>query len=137
MNQNLKKHACGSCNFSTSRKFNLDRHIQRKHSNQHRQPIQAQQVWTQQQNDKVQGIYQEHDHKHGFQGVAKLIYYLQQIQKQQIVDKYPLDAVYHHPQPVIHQPLQAQQVWHIQQGGRVRALCPKHNREKEVIYQTY
>ena len=137
MNQNLKKHACGSCDFSTSRKFNLDRHIKRKHSNQHLQPIQAQHVWTQEQNDKIQAIYKEHGHKHGFQGVEKPIDYPQHIQNQQIVDQYPLDVVYHHPQPVVHQPVQAQQGWQYQQGDRVRVLCPKHNREKEVIYQTY
>ena len=30
-----------------------------------------------------------------------------------------------------------EQGWQYQQGDRVRVLCPKHNREKEVIYQTY
>ena len=34
MNQNLKRHTCRVCNFSTSRKFNLVRHFQRKHQNQ-------------------------------------------------------------------------------------------------------
>ena len=34
MNQNLEKHTCGECNFSTSRKFNLIRHHERHHKRQ-------------------------------------------------------------------------------------------------------
>ena len=34
MNQNLKRHTCGVCNFSTSRKFNHVRYFQRKHQAQ-------------------------------------------------------------------------------------------------------
>ena len=30
----LKRHTCGKCNFSTSRKFNLVRHFERKHQTQ-------------------------------------------------------------------------------------------------------
>ena len=39
MNQNLKKHACIECNFSTSRKCNLERHFKRKHQNQYHEPV--------------------------------------------------------------------------------------------------
>jgi hypothetical protein len=54
-----KKHVCGECNFTTSRKFNLNRHYQRKHQNQtvhggqaqvfYHQPVQAHQALKQQQ----------------------------------------------------------------------------------------
>ena len=39
MNQNLKKHACNECYFSTSRMFNLERHFKRKHQNQYHEPV--------------------------------------------------------------------------------------------------
>ena len=54
MTQNIKKYACWKCNFSTSRKFNLNRHFKRKHQNQHQQPVEAQQPWAQQQGGRVQ-----------------------------------------------------------------------------------
>ena len=62
MIQHLKRHACGMCNFSTSRKFNLERHFKRKHQNQHHQPVQAQQARVQQQGGRVQ--VQQHDRNH-------------------------------------------------------------------------
>jgi hypothetical protein len=42
-----KKHVCGECNFTTSRKFNLNRHYQRKHQNQTVHGRQAQVVYQQ------------------------------------------------------------------------------------------
>ena len=65
MNQNLKKHACSECNFSTSRKFNLQRHFKRKHQNQYHEPVQAHQALIQQQGGRVQALYQQHDHNNG------------------------------------------------------------------------
>jgi hypothetical protein len=62
MYQNLKKHACWKCNFSTSRKFNLDRHFKRKHQDQHHQFVQAQQARIQQHGGRVQVLHQQHDH---------------------------------------------------------------------------
>jgi hypothetical protein len=64
MIQNLKRHACGECNFSTSRKFNLERHFKRKHQNQHHQPVQAQESRVQQQGGRVQVLYQQHERNH-------------------------------------------------------------------------
>jgi hypothetical protein len=64
MIQNLKRHACGECNFSTSRKFNLERHFKRKHQNQHHQPVQAQEARVQQQGGRVQVLNQQHDLNH-------------------------------------------------------------------------
>ena len=60
MNQNLKKHACSECNFSTSRKFNLQRHFKRKHQNQYHEPVQTQQALVQQQGGRVQVLHQQH-----------------------------------------------------------------------------
>ena len=65
MNQNLKKHACSKCNFSTSRKFNLQRHFKRKHQNQYHEPVQAHQALIQQQGGKVQVLHQQHDQNNG------------------------------------------------------------------------
>ena len=65
MNQNLKKHACSECNFSTSRKFNLQRYFKRKHQNQYHEPVQAHQALIQQQGGRVQALYQQHDHNNG------------------------------------------------------------------------
>ena len=62
MNQNLKKHACGECNFSTSRKFNLERHFKRKHQNQYHEPVQAQHALVQQQGGRVQVLHQQQYH---------------------------------------------------------------------------
>ena len=62
MNQNLKKHACSKCNFSTSRKFNLQRHFKRKHQNQYHESVQA---LIQQQGGRVQVLHQQHDHNNG------------------------------------------------------------------------
>ena len=62
MNQNLKKHACSKCNFSTSRKFNLQRHFKRKHQNQYHEPVQE---LIQQQGGRVQVLHQQHDHNNG------------------------------------------------------------------------
>ena len=64
MYENLKKHACPNCNFSTSRKFNLDRHIKRKHQEQHHHPVQVQQAWTQQQGGRVHALYPQHNWHH-------------------------------------------------------------------------
>ena len=61
MYQNLKKHACWKCNFSTSRKFNLDRHFKRKHQDQHHQSVQVQQAGVQQHGGRVQVLHQQHD----------------------------------------------------------------------------
>ena len=110
MIQNLKRHACGECNFSTSRKFNLERHFKRKHQNQHHQPVQAQEARVQQQGGRVQVRYQQHDRKHA---------QVNNQQEQQTGEQHPLDAVHH-------QPIQAQQAWEQQQDGRVRVLCHKH-----------
>ena len=61
MNQNLEKHTCGECNFSTSRKFNLIRHHERHHKRQssfnsyvqktalEQSPFQGGQAFTQEQ----------------------------------------------------------------------------------------
>jgi hypothetical protein len=62
MNQNLKKHACSECNFSTSRKFNLQRHFKRKHQNQYHEPVQAHQALIQQQGGRVQVLHQQQYH---------------------------------------------------------------------------
>ena len=151
MYENLKKHACPNCNFSTSRKFNLDRHIKRKHQEQHHHPVQVQQLWNHRQGDRAHVLFQQHDQKYAVQGVEMPIFHQQHVQEKQIVEQHPLDVVHHHPQPVFHQPVhhhhpqpvfhqpvQTQKGWSNQQNGMVRVLCPKHNRKyKEVNYQTY
>ena len=53
------------CNFSTSRKFNLQRHFKRKHQNQYHEPVQAHQALIQQQGGRVQVLHQQHDHNNG------------------------------------------------------------------------
>ena len=149
MYENLKKHACPNCNFSTSRKFNLDRHIKRKHQEQHHHPVQVQQLWNHHQGDRAHALFQQHDQKYAVQGVEMPIFHQQPVKEKQIVEQHPLDVVNHHPQPVFHQPVhhhhpqpvlpqpvQAQQGWTQQQGGRVHALYPQHNRHHdEVKYQ--
>ena len=139
MYQNLKKHACGYCNFSTSRKFNLDRHFKRKHQNQHHPPVQARQLWTQQQGERLHALNQKHDQKYVDQGIEMPIVYQQPEQEQQKVKEHPLDLVHlQYTKPVVHQPVQAQQGLTQQQSERVYTLCPKHKRKHaEVIYQTY
>ena len=73
MNQNLKKYACSQCNFSTSRKFNLQRHFKRKHQNQYHEPVQAHQALIQQQGGRVQVLHQQHDHNNGQYKYIKLL----------------------------------------------------------------
>ena len=65
MTQNVKKHACWECNFSTSRKFNLDRHFKRKHQNQHQRAVQAQQPWARQPGGKIKILHQQQYGNHG------------------------------------------------------------------------
>ena len=74
MYENLKKHACPYCNFSTSRKFNLDRHIKRKHQEQHHHPVQVQQLWNHHQGDRAHALFQQHGQKYAVQGVEMPIF---------------------------------------------------------------
>ena len=110
-----KNHNCGECNFSSSRKFNLTRHYKRKHEN----------------NGQVWEHHPVHVHptgrQHPVQGGQTPIVYQKHVQEQQTGEQHPLDAVYHH------QPVQAQQAWEQQQGGRVQVPYQQHDRKHAQV----
>ena len=117
MAPSLKNHHCGECNFSSSRKFNLTRHYKRKHEN----------------NGQVWEHHPVHVHptgrQHPVQGGQTPIFDQKHVQEQQTGERHPLDAVHH-------QPVQAQQAWAQQQGGRVQVLYQQHDRKHaQVINQ--
>ena len=105
MASSLKNHHCGECNFSSSRKFNLTRHYKRKHENN--------------------GQRKTNKH-HAVQGGQTSIGYQQHVQEQKTGKQHPLYAVHH-------QPVQAQQGWAQQQGGRVHDLYQQHDRKHDQV----
>ena len=109
---------CSYCPFTSSRKWNMQVHEKRKHQDQISM-INGNETRNKNEYHPVHPVYQQH------------------VQEQKVVEQRPLDAVHHHyPQPVHPQPVLAQQGWAQQQGGRVHALYPQHNRNyDEVKYQ--
>ena len=106
---------CSYCPFASSRKWNTQVHEKRKHQDQ---------ISTSNGNDQ-----RKTNEYYPVQGGETPIVYQQHVQEQ-----HPLDVVHHHcPQPVLHQPVQTQQGWTQQQGGRVHALYPQHNSKQAEV----
>jgi hypothetical protein len=100
---------CSYCPFTSSRKWNTQVHEKRKHQNQ---------ISTSNGNEQ-----RNTNEYYPVQRGETPIVYQQHVQEQQT-------------QPVLHQPVQAQQGWTQQQGGRVHAIYPQHNWEQaEVNHQ--
>ena len=107
---------CSYCPFTSSRKWNTQVHEKRKHQDQ---------IST--SNGNIQRKTNEY---YPLQGGETPIVYQQHVQEQQTQQQNQLDAVYHD------QPVQSQQAWAQQQGGRAQVLYQQHDwKQAEVNHQ--
>ena len=167
MNINNKMiHNCSYCNYESPHKWVVRRHMEKKHQNQniqnnqlqqpleprlktpymqgypqlqpdhhgqlaHQQPVHHGQAFHQQPVHHMQVAHQQPVQD----GLSRNHAQVNNQQEQQTGEQHPLDAVHH-------QPVQAQQAWAQQQGGRVRVFCQKHYHKHAQVnnqpqYQCY